>query len=175
MVAELLQDDLCEELNRLFEQDIFKNPYNERQKLTAYPQDLPIPDTADIQDNTEIDEEGLGLSISDRDKDDQFFPYVIVRAEEGSIKEAEADQEVNITLLFGAWDDDKKNQGHRHILHMIQKVYERFAKFPILADRYECELPIEWATQDEPSWPYFFGGMNLKFRLLGIRREDPNT
>ena len=59
------------------------------------------------------------------------------------------------------------------MMNIIQKIYERFAKNAILAKKYECTMPIEWALQDEESFPYFFGGMALQFETIRIRREDP--
>ena len=173
MVASLLQDDLVQELNMLFAEDIFKNPKNERQALKAFPQALPIPEAGRMPEgdmDPVLIEEGLGLS--DQLSEDQLFPYAIVRVEDGEIAGAEADQQINITLLFGSWDNDRNNQGNKDILHMIQKVYERFSKNPILAGRYECLGRMKWATQDENSWPYFFGGMELQFSTIAIRRED---
>lgn len=173
MVASLLQDALVHELDQLFAGDIFKNPRNEGQKLKAYSQWLPVPDAAKMSEE-DIDpaliEEGLG--ITNQISESQFFPYVIVRVEGGEIEEAEASQKIDVTLLFGSWDDNRDNQGNKTILHMIQKVYERFSKNPILDNEYECLGKMKWVVQDEDSWPYYFGGMELKFETIAIRRED---
>ena len=78
-------------------------------------------------------------------------------------------------MIIGVIDRDFNNQGHKDVLNIIQKIYERFAKNAILAQKYECVMPIEWALQDEESFPYFFGGMALNFETIPIRREDPYT
>jgi hypothetical protein len=179
MVADYLQQDLVDELKRLFDGALFRTPGEPDESgkpkmapLRVFPQALPIPEPANPPDgdlDPELIEEGLGLSDLNADP----YPYIIVRVESGSIKEIGGEQTVKATLLFGAFDDSYTNQGHRDVLHMIQKIYERFSKNAILAAKYENVMPINWALQDEESYPYYFGGMELFFNTLPIGREDP--
>ena len=101
------------------------------------------------------------------------YPYIIVRVEQGKIEGIDQEQTVFVNLIIGVIDRGYENQGHKDVLNIIQKIYERFAKNAILAKKYECTMPIEWALQDEESFPYFFGGMALQFETIRIRREDP--
>lgn len=201
MVAQFLQDDLVEELKEIFKNDLFKNPkfkpaevseketatQEERNewnpidqagnpkyiKLNIFSQSLPVPDPATPPEedvSPEIIEEGLAASELENPEDP--FPYAIVRLTDGKIEQIDANQTVTILIIFGVYDLSRNNQGHKDILHMIQKVEERFGKNAILADRYECVMPINWALQDEDSYPYFVGGLTLNFETLGMRRED---
>lgn len=58
-------------------------------------------------------------------------------------------------------------------MNIIAKVYERFAKFPVLNGKYTVQYPILWTLQDEESYPFYFGGVNLVFEIAAVRREDP--
>lgn len=186
MVADYLQQDLVSELREIFKDDLFRMPGKisnhgetgeekkpEFGRINVYAQALPVPKPAEMQQeetDPEIIEEGL--SLSDIENSEDPYPYIIVRVEGGNITEINGDQTVRVNLIFGAYDDSYENQGHRDVLHMIQKIYERFAKNAILASRYECVMPMEWALQDEESYPYFFGGMAMNFNTLFIGRED---
>jgi len=201
MVADYLQQDLVEELKEIFKDDLFKNPkykpaevdeseavtQEERNEwnpiddrgeskyvgLNVFSQSLPIPDPSQMQAEDippEVIEEGLAASELENPEDP--FPYAIVRITEGKIEQIDDNQAVTMLIILGVYDKAKENQGHRDILHMIQKIEERFGKNAILAERYECVMPINWVLQDEESYPYFIGGLTLNFETLGIRRED---
>lgn len=181
MVADYLQQALVDELKQLFDGALFRCPGEPEEPgkpklapLKVFSQALPIPKPAEMQEadlDPELVEEGL--SLSDLENADDPYPYIIVRVQNGSITKIEGEQTVKAYLIFGAYDNSYENQGHRDVLHMIQKIYERFSKNAILAAKYECITPIEWALQEEESYPYFFGGMELNFYTEPIGREDP--
>ena len=173
MVATLLQDALVEELKIIFKDLRYKNPQGELSEINVFPQALPIPApaTPPEEEAPEYLEEGLG--VTDPVKVEDPYPYAIVRIEDGKIEDIDGDQAVTVLIILGAYNDDLKNQGHKDILNMIQRIYERFAKNAILAKKYECVHPITWTLQEEESYPYFIGGVALSFNTLKIRREDP--
>ena len=103
---------------------------------------------------------------------EQVFPYIVVRISEGRIEQPGGNQAVNILLNFGVYDPDKSNNGYLDILHMIETIRQRFFKNPILNHRYECESKMEWALQDEESYPYNFGSLSMNFLTAPIERED---
>ena len=171
MIPTYLQDDLVDELAKIFSHFYLTTPEGERTQLHIYKQFLPVPTAVAIPET--VTDEELEEGVYDAAILDNNFPYIIVRLEDGLIETIDHEQTVYVALLVGVIDRSPENQGYRDILNIDQKVYERFAKNAILADRYECTMPIEWALQDEQSWPYFFGGMSLRFQMIGIRREDP--
>jgi len=63
-------------------------------------------------------------------------------------------------------------QGHKDVLNIIARLYERFAKVPVLNGKYTIQYPVLWALQGEESYPFYFGGMNLTFEIAAVRRED---
>ena len=173
MVATLLQDDLVEELKLVFKDLRYKTPKGELSEINVFPQALPIPEPTEPPEaeSPEYLEEGLGTA--DPVKVEDPYPYAIVRIEEGKIETIDGNQAVTVLILLGSYNDDLKNQGHKDILNMIQRIYERFAKNAILAQKYELVHPVTWTLQEEESYPYFIGGVALTFNTLEIRREDP--
>ena len=171
MIATYLQDDRKAELAEIFKNFTLKDPRGKSSALNIFKQSLPIPTVKDIPDT--VTDEELEEGIYDAQANEDPYPYIIVRVEQGTITEIDQEQTVIVNLIIGVIDRDYNNQGHKDVLNIIQKIYERFAKNAILAAKYECVMPIEWALQDEESFPYFFGGMALKFNTIPIRREDP--
>lgn len=172
-IAAFLQDDLAAELEKIFDGFKLPDPTGKRSNINIFKQALPIPTIEEAPEGVteEMLEEGLYDPVTNED----LYPYVIVRVENGTITDVNKDQSVLVNLVIGVIDRDKNNQGHKDVLNIIQKIYERFAKNSILAGNYENTFPIEWALQDEQSYPYFFGGMALTFNTLAICREDVNA
>lgn len=171
MIATFLQDDLATDLAEIFKHFFLKDPQGNTVHLNIFKQSLPIPTAAEMPET--VTDEELEEGIYDVQAKEDPYPYIIVRVEQGKIEEIDQEQTVIVNLIIGVIDRDYSNQGHKDVLNIIQKIYERFAKNAILAKKYECVMPIEWALQDEESFPYFFGGMALQFETIRIRREDP--
>lgn len=151
MTATMLQEELVKEMRNIFKDDLFKDSLGKYVKLNIYEQQLPIQEDEDAPDP---------------------MPYIIVRIETGSTKSGTDPQEVLVTMLFGYFDDDPQNNGHKGVLGMIQKVHERFEKQPMLANQFMFQDPFDWALQDEESFPYFFGAASMTFKTAAIRKED---
>ena len=91
---------------------------------------------------------------------------------DGEIENADSAQAVNINLLIGVYEPDYDKQGHKDILTIIARIYERFAKEPVLNGRYILQYPVLWSLQEEESHPFYFGGVSLTFEAAAVRRED---
>lgn len=171
MTAINLQDDLVEELRRLFEPFLYKAPPDiseleepesgdgntgqaiRRVPLRIYPQDLPV-------------------QLSEEEQDP--VPYIIVRINGGADPGGESSfHTVKLVLVIGIWDDDRNNQGHKDVLNIIQKIYERFSKNPCLNSRSVYTGQFDWALQEDSCFPYYFGACSMSFYISAIRREDP--
>lgn len=170
MVATFLQDELAEELKGILKGFLLKNPQGEKTNINIFKQLLPMPEPLDQE---EIAPELLENGLAEEQTTPDPYPYIIVRAEDGKIEDENSAQIVNITLLIGIFDTAYDKQGHKDILNIIARIYERFAKFPVLNGKYTVQYPIEWALQDEESYPFYFGGVNLAFEIAAVRREDP--
>ena len=171
MTSTFLQDALQEELQALFDGLRLEDPYGKRAPINVYKQRLPVPVAKDIP-STVTDME-LEEGMYNTESVTVPFPYIIVRLEDGIIEKIDREQTVHVNLLIGVIDRNPDNQGHKDVLNLIQRITERFLKNPGLAETYACLPPIEWALQEEGSYPYFFGGMAMTFETAPIVREDP--
>ena len=173
---QLLQEDLKAELEKLFKEQTFLTPplrdgeEPKRAHLNVFKQWVPVSITGTRQD--EITPEMIEQGKVDTYTADRVFPYIIVRISEGKIKNPSAEQAVNIVLIFGVYDPDENNTGYLDILHMIETIRHRFFSNPILSGKFECISDMDWAMQDEESYPYNFGSLSMNFLTAAIRRED---
>ena len=169
MIATFLQSELTEELRKIFSDFRLKNPQGDSSGIKIFEQLLPMSESGESE---VIPPEVLENGLAEEQTIPDPYPYIIVRIEDGEIKDEDSAQEVNVTLLIGVYEPDYDKQGHKDILNIIAKVYERFAKIPILNGKYTIQYPILWTLQEEESYPYYFGGMTLIFEIAALRRED---
>lgn len=152
MTPLMLQDELVEEMSRLLDGYLYKTPAGERVPIKVYAQNVPINET---------------------DDDEDPIPYVIVRLNSGDDEGTrDSFNIVKLVIIIGIWDDSLDNQGHRDILNIVQKVYERFHENPNLNNKAVYTGDFHWALQEDTYYPYSFGACSLNFNIAAIRRED---
>ena len=76
-------------------------------------------------------------------------------------------------ILLGVYDTDPNMGGGDHILIMIRRIIDRFSQEALLSRKFRCESKMDWAVQDEDTYPYFFGGVRLQFNIPKIGRSEP--
>lgn len=157
-----LQKDLAEEIEKILSDMLFKNPQGKMALMKAYCQDIP-------KRKHEIRK---GALVPEEEETEDPYPFCIVKAESGEIFRRE--QSVSIMLILAVFNDDKQNQGQQELLNVIHKISERFIKNPILKEMYRLdnEAGIKWILDDEDRYPYFVGGMTMKWDTFFVERED---
>ena len=149
-----LQRDLITEIEGLLENVNFKKADGTTQEgIKGYMQQLPK-----LQ--------------SDDDDPDQYFPYFVVRHVRSQTTKGADPWYATIDILFGIYDDDDDNTGHFQVENACQRVVDRFAYEPLLNQSWRCEPDMEVVMQEDDTYPYFFGGIELKFQMPKIRRND---
>jgi len=155
MTALELQKDLAAEVENILKDVITKDPDGNRKSgVTAYRQFLPKV-TEDDEDET------------------KFFPYAIIRLSDATTPDDFTAWQVTVDVLLGVYDDDPKMGGGDNVLIMIQRIIDRFSQEALLARKYRCQSKMDWAVQDEDTFPYFFGGVRLVFDIPKIGRSEP--
>ena len=150
-----LQDALCAEMSKLFQGFLLRDAGGNLTKLNVYAQDLP---------ETETDDE----------TDTDPAPYCIVKIVDGTAGRNR--NSVRVVLVFCVRDAARDRQGHRDILTLLFRVYERFAKNPYIGNfcfPVDDESAFEWAIQDEDTYPYNIGACKLMFDGPSIEKEYP--
>lgn len=119
-------------------------------------------------------EQMLPIVMDDEEDESQFFPYFIAKINEGKTEDDDKPWIVTADILLGCYDDSKNANGHRSILNMIQRICDRFAKEPLMNNKFRAEPDIEWALQNEDTYPFYFGGVEIRFNIPKIGRRTPN-
>ena len=116
----------------------------------------------------------LPLITAVDEDESQFFPYFLVRLSEGKTEDDDSPWLVTADILLGVCENDKDVPGYEHIMVMIQRITDRFAAEPLLNKKFRAEQDMEWAVQDEDTYPFYFGGVEIKFRVPKIGRRIPD-
>ena len=118
-------------------------------------------------------EQFLPIVAEDDEDASRYFPYFIVRTDGGVTQDDDDPWTVTVNIIFGCHDKELANNGHRHILTMIERTIDRFAAEPLMDGKYRAQQNMEWALQDEDTYPFFFGGVAIKFSVPKIGRREP--
>src|SRR5215831_12955810 len=96
------------------------------------------------------------------------YPAVIVRAKSGV---SDFQQEmVTVELIIGIFDDTLDQQGYVDCLELTQRLKDRFMEQSVVRQRFGLRMPLNWQLHKhydthQNSYPYFFGEMQVMFRL----------
>lgn len=149
MTPQNLQDEIKEMLEEVSNEIDWKDIDGNRTKLSVFKQNLPKRDT---------------------DEDDPF-PYCIIRLVSGRHNAIQDEENsIRVLLIFGLCDNGLENQGET-MLNLINRIVLRLSENNVLKTFYQ-KGKIEWAIDDEDTYPYFFGGMDLTFVPAFIPRRE---
>ena len=152
MTPLMLQDELVEEMKRLFSDYLYKTPMGEHVPINVFAQNIPVNET---------------------DEDVDPIPYLIVQLSSGQDDGTrDSFNTVKVVFIAGIWDETTEAQGHRDLLNIFYKIYERFQKNPNLNKKAVYTGAFNWALQDDNYYPFSFGACSLSFHIAAIRRED---
>ena len=147
-----LQDDLITEIESVLK-DIVTTSANEKQVsgLKGYAHALPI-----VQ--------------SDDEDPEQYFPYFIVRFDNGRTRDDEDCWHITTDIIIGIHEMDLYG-GHEHVLTAIQRIVDRFTWDPQLSQQYRADQDIQWAIGEDDTYPYYFGAASITFSTPKIGRK----
>lgn len=164
------QDALIEEVRRITGDMRFVNPKGgERIPIRVFAQALPVPRKSSLELTVGEDT----IDYLDGEEEEAIFqcPWCVVKIDSGQIPEINGRQTVNFGFCFGIFNDAEENQGHRELLNLIFRIYERFARNPLLGSQYTCTGVFQWNLAEEDTYPYYFGAIATGFTFSGFRRE----
>lgn len=156
VVVEFL-DCMEVELCRLFDGMVFENSSGGEAGMHIFKQDFPI----------------RKFNADEKQEDDDYFPYCVVRAENGT---SGSHQTVGITLTFGICERGEGNNGELRILNLIERVSQRFLNERTIGGKFRLsyEEPIRWGLpkDEENTYPYFYGLLEMTWESFYDETED---
>lgn len=109
--------------------------------------------------------------------EDEYFPYFIVRVQNGKVEDDDSPWTVKVMVIIGIHDPGEDAQGHFSLMVAIDRITTRFSQEATLGKRghmaFRCLPTMQWALQDEDTYPYYFGAVSLEFLVPKAGRSDP--
>ncbi len=160
-----LQEDLAEEIERILAGMRFKDPTGKMVSMRTYRQDIP----------KRRQEVRKGALMPEEEGAEDPYPFCIVKAESGEMFSGA--QSVSMMLVLAVFNDDEQNQGQQELLNAMHKIAERFTKDPVLKGKHRMDQKagIGWILDDEDRYPYFVGGMTMKWETFFVEKEDSHV
>lgn len=103
------------------------------------------------------------------DPEDALIPYFIVKTTEISYQEGEG--VVKLYLLFCICDHSQEMQGYQTLWNLLNRITGRFRANTVL-DAFYCEKRMRAVIQDEDTYPYFFGGIEMEWNLPEMEEDE---
>jgi len=151
-----LEEALTEEFNTLFADQTFMNSIGHPVRLKAFTHALPVREGEDeTPDDADLPELYIVSEIQGGRQDDENDAHV-----------------VTVAAVICVCDDNTARNGHKDVLSIIRKITERFCKNPVLSHRFVFKYPLEWSLSEEDTYPYYYGGLLMKFEVPAIEKED---
>ena len=163
MTNNWLEECLAKEIEELASGIELRGIDGERKALRGYPEALPQMALPESWEQNPSD------SLGDSDPQDSLIPYCIVRTTEVSYEDDEA--KAKVYLVFCLCDRDEKMAGYRTMWNLMNRVTGRFRKNPVL-DAFWCDRKMKAVSQDEDTWPYFFGGIEMSWHMPDMESEE---
>lgn len=152
MIPLRMQKGLIDRLEKLFEEKEYQRPAkddessNEKhfEKMKIYNQHLPIKETAD----------------------DVYVPFTLVQMHTGKQANSKSKNIVNVSLIIGMYDEFNST-GYQEVALTINTIINNLKSYPLIEDMFELDLeePIEWEIGEEETYPFYFGGLNVNFKM----------
>jgi len=145
-----LQAGLKERLLIAFSDTLFNSPSGDRVHLNIFEQNLP----------------------QKSDKDQDLFPFVIVKLLEGEQKGEQDENVTTVGFVIGTFDDDNQNQGYRDVTQIINKIEEVLKKEPVINRQFTLKYPLKWRILEEETDPYYYGAVETNWEMPAYDRQD---
>lgn len=150
MTARNLQQAIIQDLKNLFKKRRYKDSEGNSVAINVFEHDVP-----------------------ERTSDDapEAFPYIIVRLTGGRIDTQTDPHKVSVMLLVGIYDESVNHKGCSTVVEILELIQSHYEGKPLLAGQFVFQDPFVWVTQDELSYPYYFGAANTTWSTPAPRRE----
>lgn len=163
MTNNQLEQSLIEEIEALSSNIRLEGIDGLEKRLKGYAEAIPqIP----LPENWS---EEAGDGLGENDPEDALIPYFIVKTTEISYQEGEG--AAKLYLLFCICDHSQEMQGYQTLWNLLNRITGRFRTNTVL-DAFYCEKRMKAVIQDEDTYPYFFGGIEMEWNLPEMEEDE---
>lgn len=112
------------------------------------------------------------LPVKEGRDDEKLFPYICVCFDEEEIREDGDSMSLHTYCTIGIIDREMDKQGFRDVLLIANLVYQHIFRKGIIAGAFSPALPFRIKLQEDDTHPYYYGGMENRWELLVMEKED---
>ena len=163
MTNNQLERSLIEEIEALSSDIRLEGIDGQEKRLKGYAEAIPqLPLPANWN-------EDAGDGFGESDPEDALIPYFIVKTTEISYEEGEG--AAKLYLLFCICDHSQSMQGYQTLWNLLNRITGRFRADTVL-DAFYCEKRMKAVIQDEDTYPYFLGGIEMTLNLPEMEEDE---
>lgn len=167
----LCQRALMREIERICGDMSFEDANgNEDAKLVCYEQYMPLPHKA-VEEIEDPAVDSIDFTAAEIEDAIQRFPWCKTAIVGVEVKEPNGNQIVTFELNIGIYEASLQKTGHRAILNIYDRIYQRFAGDPLLDSQYYNTGKFLLEFERDTQWPYYYGYIVTEFDVLGISRN----
>lgn len=107
--------------------------------------------------------------------DERIYPYVCVCLDEEEIQDPQSRMELSTYCIIGVIDRGMDRQGFRDVLLIANRIYQHIFRKGIIAGAFSPVHPFRIELQKDNTYPYFFGGTEIRWELPVLEKEDDWT
>lgn len=155
MTVNNLKTTLMKDIENALQYISLLGPGNKEKQIKVYPQALPITETR-LGWSDELSP-GEGSN-----PEDEIFPYAIVRI--GETKYEEEYGQATVFLMFGIYNENQNMSGYSDLINVIETIVNKYRKNTVVGEFY-CDSKMSVAIQEDDTFPYFFGGIEMIWNL----------
>ena len=146
-----LQKMLNAEIESTLAQVPLSNTKGEPACIKAYSQYLPIPQSTDDDDDSDL------------------VPYVITKIQSGERSDSNP-YVIQMGLIICVCNYQQDRSGHFDLLNIIQRLESRFAKNNSVGN-FEVRPSFKFALQDSDTHPFYYAGVIISFNAPQTTKE----
>lgn len=158
MTVNNLQTALIKDIESTLENIPLQGASGQIKRIKAYPQALPI-----VEARLGWAEESVPES-----SEDEVFPYAVIRIMGASSQDDQ--EQATVYIMFGIFNDNREMTGYYDLLNVIETVVNRYRTNTVVGEFY-CERKMSVEIQQDDSYPYFFGGIEMTWNLPQLQME----
>lgn len=165
-----LQSELIKKIEEILKDIHFLNCEKQSQKIKGYAQTAPRR-LAQIKEPRMYDyqaEDYEKYYEAETDPQKELVPFFVVRITEANFSNEE--NKAIIDILFQIFDDDMNMKGYFTLFASMERIRQHFSKNNVLG-AYWCEDKFSIVSQENDTYPYFYGGIEMIWNLPKIERE----
>lgn len=112
------------------------------------------------------------LPLKEGKNDEKLYPCVLICFDEEEIDDEDSPMRVFVYFVIGVMDKETDRQGFRDVLQIANLIYQHIFRKGIVARAFSPLRPYRIKLQEDDTYPYYYGAMEMIFEMPVFEMED---